>query len=145
MPRPAINDTLWAEMTATQKADAVRAGEATLRQTVAGLLEGPDELNRACQEVLSRADASLEELAHAQSSHRGSADKHSENDSIDDQVEHQNLKTINESEARGSGIDSDASHPSHPERITATKRGRLGLPRGYLARLHRMKGRRANE
>src|SRR2546430_4364516 len=62
MPKPAINDSLWAEMTAAQKSEAVRAGNATLRQMAEGLLDGPDELAQACSEFLTSLGASLSEL-----------------------------------------------------------------------------------
>lgn len=136
MPRPAINDSLWAEMTAAQKSDAVRAGGATLRQTVAGLLDGPDELNRACQEILSRADASLKELVDGQLSRRDSAAGDPGNPSFDDQLEQRDSTTNNEYELLHQCASTDASHLSEG-RSAPIKRRRLGLPLGYLPRLHR--------
>src|SRR5262245_44293567 len=62
VPRPAINDLLWAEMTPAQRSEAVRSGYATLRQMVEGLLDGSDELQLVCREFLARTDASLNEL-----------------------------------------------------------------------------------
>ncbi len=132
MPRPAINDSLWAEMTAAQKSEAVRAGNATLRQMAEGLLDGPDELGQACREFLTSVGASLSELTIEQLSPGSLADNLKDN-SVN-QVAQQGATTTMEFlpiEKK------HASDTSDREPITATKRRRLGLPRGYLPRLHR--------
>ena len=121
MPGAAINDSSWAEMTAAQKSEAVRAGRATLRQMVAGVLDGPDELGRACREVLTRTDASLKELTD-------------DANSINYEGELEDLLPNEESESIQDPTTSDASHQVG---IEAPKRRRLGLPTGYLHRLHR--------
>jgi hypothetical protein len=116
MPRSAVNDSLWATMTSAQKSEAVSAGRATLRQMVAGLLDGPDDLSRSCREFLTRMDASLKELTAI------------------DQVEQQELSETTESESLEVPIISgEGKHATTP------KRRRLGLPRGYSPRLHRRK------
>ena len=62
MTRAAISDSSWAEMTTAQQVETVRAGRATLRQVVAGLLDGADQLREACREFLAHTDASLTEI-----------------------------------------------------------------------------------
>ena len=121
MPRPAINDSSWAEMTAAQKCEAVRAGRATLRQMVAGVLDGSDELSRACREVLTRTDASLKELTD---------DANSTNYECE-------LKDLMANEEPASIPDQATSDASNQAGIEVPKRRRLGLPRGYLHRLRR--------
>ena len=103
-------------MTAAQKSEAVGAGRATLRQMVAGLLDGPDEVGRSCTEFLTHMDASLKELAAS------------------DHLQRHDSTRTNESETVKRPIISDQSQNAA---MTATKRRRLGLPRGYLPRLHR--------
>ena len=132
MPRSAINDSSWAEMTAVQKSEAVRAGRATLRQMVEGLLDGPDELVRACREVLTHTDASLKELTDTQLPRQCCRDP--ADGSLDYQPDQKDLTTNKEPEPIQEQVTSEAS----PEGgTTASKRRRLGLPRGYLPRLHR--------
>ena len=115
-------------MTAARRCEAVRAGQATLRQTVEGLLDGPDELVRACTEVLTRTDASLKYLTDTQGSKGDPACG-----SLSDQLEQENLTTIKESVPMQERVTEGASQERG---IIATKRRRLGLPRGYLPRLH---------
>jgi len=134
MPGAAINDSLWAEMTAAQKSEAVRAGRASLRQMVEGLLDGPDELGRACREVLARTDASLKSLTDFQLSNRECPDGDSAEESPDYQFEQQDLETIRESDPTQKQI---TSNSTHKRGINVAKRRRLGLPRGYLPRLRR--------
>ena len=133
MPETAIDDSLWAEMTAAQQSETVRAHRATLRQMVAGLLDGPDELGQACREVLARTDASLKELTDTHLLHRAGAAGTQAKGFFDDYLE-QDLATPKESEPVQERAVSKASDASG---TTANKRRRLGLPRGYLPRLHR--------
>ena len=121
MPGAAINDSSWAEMTAAQKCEAVRAGRATLRQMVAGVLDGPDELGRACREVLTRTDASLKELSD-------------DSNSINYQPEREDLMMNREAAPIP---DQPAADANHAAGIAGPRRRRLGLPRGYLPRLHK--------
>ena len=74
-------------MTAAQQSEAVRADRATLRQMVEGLLNGPDELGRACKQVLTRTDASLKELTDTQLPGQGCADGDFAGGAIDHQFE----------------------------------------------------------
>lgn len=116
MPRPAINDELWAEMTPAQRSEAVRSGSATLRQMVEGLLDGPDELQRVCGEFLSQT--SFIELTYAKV-----------------QPIYQSTE---EAQTAAPGFvkefqDSGTELAPAPR----NKRGRLGLPRGYAPRLYR--------
>ena len=116
MPRSAINDPLWAKMTAAQKSEAVGAGHATLRQMVAELLDGPEEVGRSCREFLTRLDPSLKELNALQ------------------YLEHRDSTHTKGPESFRRPLISDQSQQAA---MTVTKRRRLGLPRGYLPRLHR--------
>src|ERR1700676_5375913 len=110
MPKSAIDDSLWTEMTAAQKSDAVRAGGATLRQTVEGLLDGPDELSRVCKEVLTRADASLKELTDAQLPNGACPDGDTSDNSIDYQGEQQDREKIKASEPIQQQATSDSTN-----------------------------------
>ena len=49
-------------MTDGQKVDAVYKGQATLKQMSEGLLDGLDELRKACREILAHTDPSFENL-----------------------------------------------------------------------------------
>lgn len=62
MSKSAIDDLSWAELSAAQRAEAVRAGRATLKQMMAGLLDGPDVLHHACRDFLLHTDASFADL-----------------------------------------------------------------------------------
>src|SRR5450432_333789 len=110
MPKPAINESLWAEMTSAQKSEAVRAGRATLLQMVEGLLDGPDELDRTCREVLTRTDASLKELTDTQLPGHSCADVEPADGSLDCHLEQKDLTTIKESEPLQELVTSAASH-----------------------------------
>ena len=57
-----IGDQVWAEMTEGQKVEAVFAGHATLKQMSEGLLDGSDQLRKACREYLAETSASFENL-----------------------------------------------------------------------------------
>src|SRR5882762_10083165 len=57
-----IGDQVWAEMTEGQKVEAVFAGHATLKQMSEGLLDGSDQLRKACGEYLTETSASFENL-----------------------------------------------------------------------------------
>ena len=104
-------------MTPAQRSEAVRSGNATLRQMVEGLLDGPDELQLVCREFLARTDASLNEL-NCESAQLSRLDK---------QPLHYEVEVGHDNQA--------ASSDRKPTR--ANKRRRLGLPRGYAPPLHR--------
>lgn len=57
-----IGDQFWAELTEDQKVEAVFAGHATLKQLSEGLLNGSDQLRKACREYLSGTTVSSESL-----------------------------------------------------------------------------------
>ena len=63
MSKQIIGDELWAEMTDGERLNAVIAGRATLKQVSEGLLDGSDELQTACRELLAHTDAALENLS----------------------------------------------------------------------------------
>lgn len=58
-----IGEQLWAEMTAVQKAESVRSGRANLKHLTEGLLDGSDELRKACRAYLGPTDASLGDIS----------------------------------------------------------------------------------
>jgi len=120
MPGAAINDRLWAEMTPAQKGEAVGAGRATLRQMIAGVLDGPDELAELCREFLTRTDASLKQLT------------------VDSDLPHCQSAPEEPVVPRAIVMTADQlSSNTSMQTMTATRRRRrLGLPRGYLPRLH---------
>ncbi|HEV2883855.1 MAG TPA: hypothetical protein VGW36_03300 [Pyrinomonadaceae bacterium] len=62
MSKAIIGDQLWAEMTDAEKLQAVGKGHATLKQMSEGLLDGPEELRRACEERLAHTDPSFDNL-----------------------------------------------------------------------------------
>ena len=61
-----IGDQAWAEMTESQKVEAVSAGQATLKQLSEGLLDGPAQLRNACRDFLAETSASIENLPVSQ-------------------------------------------------------------------------------
>ncbi len=115
MPRPATNHALWAAMTPAQKSEAVRSGEATLRQMVEGLLDGPEDLRRTCRHFLAHIDASLAKLTDAQISLPG-----------DETL----ACTESDSSDFVAAIEADNAKES------TAKRRRLGLPLGYRPKLN---------
>jgi hypothetical protein len=62
MSQAIIGDQVWAEMTDGQKTEAVSNGHATLKQMSEGLLDGSEELRRACQERLAHTTSGFENL-----------------------------------------------------------------------------------
>jgi hypothetical protein len=62
MSKSIVGDQSWAEMTESQKVDAVFAGHATLKQMSEGLLDGSDQLRHACREQLAETSPSFENL-----------------------------------------------------------------------------------
>jgi predicted heme/steroid binding protein len=53
MSQSIVPEQTWESMTEAEKAQAVRQGQATLEQMRQGVLDGPDDLRRACWEVLA--------------------------------------------------------------------------------------------
>ena len=113
-----IGDQVWAEMTEGQKVEAVFAGHATLKQMSEGLLDGSDQLRKACREYLAETSASFENLP---------TDPTNPNEPVQ--------------------APAHASHlmpgESLPRRITKTRvphetlKLRFGLPEGFVPRLQR--------
>ena len=117
MSRSAIGDLLWAEMTTAQQAEAVLAGRATLRQIVAGLLDGPDQLRDACRRFLARTDSSFQQLII-------------EGESNGHQTEARNLYPDEKPDQETK----QATEDSGQNGAMADKKRRLGLPPGYKPR-----------
>jgi hypothetical protein len=63
MSESAVRSSEWAELSEPERIQLVRAGQATLKQMVQGLLDGPDDLKCACSTFLMEADATLERRA----------------------------------------------------------------------------------
>ena len=63
MSNSAVSVCGWAEMSEAQRIEFVRAGEATLKEMVAGLLDGSEELRDACTKFLMRSDVCLRQPA----------------------------------------------------------------------------------
>jgi hypothetical protein len=59
MSKSAISVSAWAEMSEAQRIEYVRDGQATLREMVAGLLDGPENLREACRVFLTQSDVCL--------------------------------------------------------------------------------------
>jgi hypothetical protein len=62
MSKSIIGDQLWAEMSESQKVEAVFAGHATLKQMSEGLLDGSEQLRNACREYLAETGSAFENL-----------------------------------------------------------------------------------
>jgi hypothetical protein len=113
-----IGDQVWAEMTEGQKVEAVFAGHATLKQMSEGLLDGSDQLRKACREYLAETSTSFENLP---------TDPTTPNEPVQ-APEHASHLTPGE---------------SLPPRITKTRvphetlKQRFGLPEGFVPRLQR--------
>ena len=106
-----IGDPEWAEMTTAQQTEAVLANRATLRQIVAGLLDGSDQLREACRQFLLHTDASLRDI---------------------------NVESEANAEAASTASD-QARHERNelnlPDSLTsAPRKRRQGLPPGYTPR-----------
>ena len=59
MSKSAISDSEWAGMSEAQRIECVRSGRATLRELVAGLLDGSANLQDACGKSLKQIDVGL--------------------------------------------------------------------------------------
>jgi len=59
MSNSAVSVSGWAEMSEAQRIECVRAGEATLKEMVAGLLDGSAELRDVCSKFLMKSDVCL--------------------------------------------------------------------------------------
>lgn len=112
-----IGDQVWAEMTEGQKVEAVFAGHATLKQMSEGLLDGSDQLRKACGEYLAETSASFENLPT-------------------DHIPNKPLQTLEPA--------SDLTPGEFlPRRTTKTRvphemlKQRFGLPEGFVTRLQR--------
>jgi len=111
-----IGDQVWAEMTEGQKVEAVFAGHATLKQMSEGLLDGSDQLRKACGEYLTETSASFENLPT----------DHNPNEPL--QTEPASNLTPGESLPRST----TKTRVPHE-----TLKQRFGLPEGFVPRLQR--------
>ena len=105
-------------MTEVQRVEAVRNGRATLKQMTGGLLDGSEDLRRACRDFLSHTDASLGDISLAADLEK---------------------QPIQKSEVRSSPKTSVISDSSKiKQRVSAKKtKPRFGLPQGFTPRLQR--------
>jgi hypothetical protein len=119
MSKSAIRSSVWAEMSEAQRVESVRAGRATLKEMVAGLLDGPDKLRDACRQFLAHTDASCGEPQTG--------------------TEHPlaSQQTLGLDAAAGRATE-DLS-PDYPDDVLTEngRKRRPGLPKGYVPRLYR--------
>ncbi|HXD30820.1 MAG TPA: hypothetical protein VN643_06880 [Pyrinomonadaceae bacterium] len=59
MSNSAVSVSAWADMSEAQRIECVRVGEATLKEMVAGLLDGSEELRDVCSKFLIKSDVCL--------------------------------------------------------------------------------------
>lgn len=112
MSKPAVSVSGWAEMSEAQRIDRVRAGEATLKEMVAGLLDGSEELRLACSKFLIRSDVCLRQPSDIVDPDSGAV---SESDSIQETA----------GDERTNGL------------LEGVRKRRQGLPQGYVPRVNR--------
>ena len=111
MLKAIIGDDLWAEMTEAQKVHAVLKGHATLKQMSEGLLDGSEELRRACQTSLAHTGPSFENLPVEA-----------------DEVVHKSSPTV---KAR------PRTHKKKQQKTSSHIKQRFGLPDGFVPRFQR--------
>lgn len=117
MSKSIIGDQLWAEMTEGQKVDAVFSGHATLTQMSQGLLDGSDQLRKACREFLAGTGTSFENLPV-------DPEQHSNTEETTSSSQNSELQKRRITQTRS--------------RIPApTLKQRFGLPEGFVPRLQR--------
>jgi len=61
MSKSAISVSAWAEMSEAQRIERVRVGQATLKEMVEGLLDGPKNLQDTCRVFLMQSDVCLQQ------------------------------------------------------------------------------------
>ena len=121
MSQLAINGSAWAEMSEAQKIEAVREGRATLKEAVEGLLDGPDKLRKACTEFLTHTDASFKKLPNK----------------IETDNPRFNAQSREHEEETGPAPEESTPSLTQEELMNGARKRRLGLPKGYVPRLHR--------
>jgi len=113
-----IGDHSWAEMTDGQKVDAVYKGQATLQQMSEGLLDGSDELRKACREILAQTDPSFANLV----------------------VDDGHLDSLADALALAAEKLGSKTSPTTKRSLQTAKassKQRFGLPQGFVPRLQR--------
>jgi hypothetical protein len=118
MSNGSIGDHLWAEMTDGQKVDAVYQGHATLKQMSEGLLDGSEELRKACGEILAHTDPSFENLV----------------------VDDGHLDSLADALALAAQRLGSKTRPTSKQKAqaaAASSKQRFGLPQGFVPRLQR--------
>jgi|SRR6266480_892106 len=120
MSKPAIGASVWAEMSEAQKIESVSAGRATLKEMVAGLLDGSDKLRAACRDFLANSDVCLEQIRIADASESEPTASPGPN--------------LEQESAR-----SEESLPDETSGalIEGARKRRQGLPEGYVPRQHK--------
>lgn len=114
MSKAHIGDQEWAQLNEAQKIAAVFAGHASLKQMSEGLLDGSEQLRRACREILAQTSPALENLL------------------VDDKLPETSQESTNYLSSGFSQHINDKTE-AHP----ATFKNRFGLPEGFVPRLHR--------
>jgi hypothetical protein len=114
MSKSIIGDHSWAEMTDSQKIEAVVRGHASPKQMSEGLLDGSDQVRHACEEYLADTGSSFENLP------------------LDP------LETDNPQTANNEPVHSDFPRTTSTNtRAHNTLKQRFGLPDGFVPRLQR--------
>ena len=114
-----VPEHLWESMTEPEKTKAVRQGQATLEQMRRGVLEGPNNLRRACREVLARTITNKTQLPSTQ-------------------IEPRNEQANTENTERKLN-DKPSTARLQKNRTTGLQPGkqRFGLPKGFVPRPQR--------
>jgi hypothetical protein len=107
MSNSAVSVSGWAEKSEAQRIECVRAGEATLKEMVAGLLDGSEQLRLECSKFLMRSDVCLRQPSESAPQQGGSVPVQ----------------------------ETSAEEPLNG--LEGVRKRRQGLPQGYAARVHR--------
>jgi len=120
MSKSASGGSVWAEMSEAQKIETVSAGRATLKEMVAGLLDGSDKLRAACRGFLANSDVCLEQIR------------------IEDASEPEATTATGPSlEQESGGSEESLPAETNGALMEGARKRRQGLPEGYVPRHHK--------
>jgi hypothetical protein len=120
MSNSANGGSVWAELSEAQKIESVSAGRATLKEMVAGLLDGSDKLRAACRDFLANSDVCLEQTRIEEAS------KSASTTSPEPKLEQQSERSEDSLAGEANGVLMDGA-----------RKRRQGLPEGYVPRQHK--------
>ena len=118
MSKSASGGSVWAEMSEAQKIETVSAGRATLKEMVAGLLDGSDKLRAACRDRLANSDVCLEQTRIEEASKSAASPAPN--------LEQQSERSEDSLPGEANGALMDGA-----------RKRRQGLPEGYVPRQHK--------